>query len=70
MHIAKELRKLAAKLAQEAPFSVGGFYPNGREFGREFYDYEEAKDYFDAAQNWAASVSLFEDDEEIDSFMK
>ncbi len=63
-----ELRKLAGKLAQTAPFSVGGFYPNGREFGNEFWDYNEAKDYFDTMRDHAASISLFEGEAEVESW--
>ena len=69
MRLIRNIKKLASKLAQEAPFSVGGFYPDGREFGREFYDHEEAKDYFDTMKDHAASISLYEGDEEIDSWI-
>lgn len=75
MKLARELKKIAveitqtSKKSQEASFSVGGFYRDGRPFGREFYDEAEARDYFEAAQSWAASVALFEQGEEADSWM-
>lgn len=76
MNPVRELKKIAVELnkaAQTSPYIVGGFYQNGKEFGREFWEYTEAKEYFNTMKDYASSLAFYkwEGDEptEIDSWI-
>jgi len=74
MNPARELKKIASELESFVPYSVGGYYHDGREFGHRFWSRSDAQEYFEDAKSWAASVALFkwenaEDSTEIDSWM-